>query len=153
MDFNIRENEIVDYISSKFNYHFDTIKTETIDHFLNEYLDFDLYDYNNSIFFSFEDYHYDELTNSSKLENLNMSVFIVVRNDTEKNLHEKLRIYASAFYNMFESGNYNFNGIVDIGLINQVHFYDAVEGDPNKKLCKIDLTLMTETINYMTIDT
>jgi hypothetical protein len=143
MNYEEKENKIIDYVRDNFN---SFTNDDNIDHYINEYLDFDLYTMNKIIFFQFENYEYQELTNSSNLETANMSVFIVIRNDTEKNLHKKLRIFASAFYNMFEKSGCNFNGIVDQGMITNVFFYDAVEANKNIKLCKFDLTLYKETI-------
>jgi hypothetical protein len=142
MDYKTKENLIVDYVKNNFNNFTDT----NIDHYINEFLDFDTYTFDKIIFFEFEGYEYQELTNQSKLETSNMSVYIVIRNDTEKKLHGLLRDYAGAFYNMFEAGGYNFSGIVDQGMIDNIKFFDAVEGDKNKKLCKIDMTLFKETI-------
>jgi hypothetical protein len=102
--------------------------------------------YDNALFFQFDDYGYEELTNQSRLETCNMRIFIVVRNGIEKDLHERLRDYATAFYTMFEESVYNFGGAVDTGMITAVGFYDAVEGNKNIKLCEITLSLLKETI-------
>jgi hypothetical protein len=80
------------------------------------------------------------------LETINFRIFIVVKNDTEKLLHTKLRDYTSALYNLFVKTGYNFNGIMDYGMITNVNFYDAVEGDKSKKLSETTLTLFRETI-------
>jgi hypothetical protein len=145
MNYQEKENGIVEYVKNNFN-KYATDAEETINHFLNEFLDFDRYVYNNALFFNFENYNYEELTNTTRLENSNMRIFIVVRGDTESKLHEKLRTFASTFYTMFESSKYNFEGIVDYGMITAVNFFDAVEGDKNKKLCEITLSLVKETI-------
>jgi hypothetical protein len=142
MDYNERENQIVEYIKESFN----NFTEKSIDHYINEYLDFDAYTFNNSVFFQFDGYEYQQLTNESKLETLNMTIYIVVRNNTEKKLHESLRDFTSAFYNMFEASGYNFKGIVDQGMISSINFYDAVEANKCIKLCKIDLVLYKETI-------
>jgi hypothetical protein len=143
MDYQNKENEIVGFVKDNFNKYNGSVK---IDHYVNEFLDLDQYAYDNSVWFSFEDYSYEDLTNSSKLETCNLKVYIVVRNDKEKTLHERLRSYAGSFYNMFEDSGYSFRGIIDMGVINAVHFYDAVEGDKNKKLVEIGMALFRETI-------
>jgi hypothetical protein len=141
MDYQEKENQITEYVKNNFN---NFVESVNIDHYINEYLDFDLYTFNRIIFFKFEDYEYQELTNESNLETSSLTIFIVIRNDTEKNLHKQLREYASSFYNMFEASNNNFGGIVDQGMINNVSFFDAVEGNKNIKLAKIDSTLYKE---------
>jgi hypothetical protein len=142
MDYETNENQIVEYIRGNFN----NFTDNSVSHFINEFLDFDMYTFDKSMFFQFDGYEYDRLTNESKLETLGMSVFIVVRNDTEKNLHKLSREYASAFYNMFEASGYNFYGLVDSGVISEIKFYDAVEGNKGIKLVKIDITTFRETI-------
>jgi hypothetical protein len=47
---------------------------------------------------------------------------------------------------MFEASGYRFSGIVDIGIITEAHFFDAVEGNSGVKLCEITLSLHKETI-------
>jgi hypothetical protein len=142
MDYQTKENDIVEYIENNFN----NFTDKPINHYLNEFLDLDQYKYDSSLWFSFDDYNYQELTNESRLETCNLRIFIMVRNEKENELHTRLRNYASAFYNMFENSIYNFGGIIDMGLITSVNFYDAVEGDKNKKLVEITMTLIRETI-------
>jgi hypothetical protein len=141
MDYQEQENKIIEYISNNFNKYNTNVK---IDHYINEFLDFDLYNYDESLWFSFENYSYEDLTNESKLQTNGLKIYIVARNDTEKNLHKKTRDYATAFYNMFGDSNLNFKGIIDTGIITDVHFFDAVEADKSKKLVEIDLTLLKE---------
>jgi hypothetical protein len=141
MNYEEQENRIVEFVSKNFNKYNNNVK---IDHFINEFLDFDQYVYDNSLWFSFEDYSYEDLTNESKLQTSNLKIYIVARNDTEKNLHERTRAYATSFYNMFQDNNLNFKGLIDQGIINDVHFYDAVEGDKSKKLVELSLTLFKE---------
>jgi ABC-type long-subunit fatty acid transport system fused permease/ATPase subunit len=117
-----------------------------LEHFINEFLDLEHYVYDNTLFFQFDQYEYGELTNQSKLETLNMRVFIVARNGVEKELHRRLRNYATAFYAMFEKSGCNLGGIADAGIITAAHFYDAVEANKNIKLCEITLSLLKETI-------
>jgi hypothetical protein len=145
MDYRLKENEIVDYVKDNFNGCVPEGRNP-IEHFINEFLDFDHYVYDNALFFQFDDYSYEELSNQSKLETGNMRIFIVVRNGREQELHERLRDYATAFYIMFEKSVYSLGGIVDIGMITAVNFYDAVEGNKNIKLCEITLNLLKETI-------
>jgi hypothetical protein len=142
VDYQNKEDEIVEFVKNNFN----EFTEKPINHFLNEYLDLDQYKYDSSLWFSFDDYNYQELTNQSRLETCNLRVFVVVRNDKENELHTKLRGYASSFYNMFENSVYNFGGVVDMGLITGVNFYDAVEGDKSKKLAELTMTLVRETI-------
>jgi hypothetical protein len=145
MDFRLKENEITEYVENNFNSNVPE-DVNHIEHFINEFLDFDHYVYDNTLFFQFDNYDYEELTNQSRLETCNMRIFIVVRNGREKELHERLRDYVTAFYTMFEKSVYNLGGIVDTGMITAVGFYDAVEGNKNIKLCEITLSLLKETI-------
>jgi hypothetical protein len=145
MDYQEKEDLIVNYVKDNFNNHVPE-GGRPIEHFINEFLDIDSYVYDNALFFQFDNYAYEDLTNQSNLETGNIRIFIVVRNDKEKKLHERLRNYATAFYTMFEESVYNLGGIVDTGMITAVKFYDAVEGNKNIKLCEMALSLLKETI-------
>jgi hypothetical protein len=146
MDYQEKEDLIVAYVEDKFNEFAPSPDVPPVKYFINEFLDFDKYNYDNTLFFQFDNYAYEELTFNSKLETGNMRIFIVVRNDKERALHERLRQYASAFWNMFEASRYCFSGIIDIGMITGVNFFDAVEGNSGIKLCEITLSLSKETI-------
>jgi hypothetical protein len=145
MNYQEKEDLIVNYVKNNVNNHVPEGR-QPIGHFINEFLDLDHYVYDNALFFQFDNYTYEDLTNQSRLETGNMRIFIVVRNGMENELHERLRDYATAFYVMFEQSVYNLGGIVDTGMITDVHFYDAVEGNKNIKLCEITLSLLKETI-------
>jgi hypothetical protein len=144
MDYKQKEENIVKYVQDNFNDYVENGKP--VDRYINEFLDFDTFNYDNSVFFEFDNYSYEQISNESQLETLSMAIFIAVRNDTERNLHDNLRNYATAFYKMFEGSGCNFRGLFDQGIITDVDFYDAVEGDKSKKLCKMDITLYKETI-------
>jgi hypothetical protein len=146
MDYQEKEDLIVNYVRDKFNSFAPSSDVPPVKYFINEFLDFDKYNYDNALFFQFDDYAYEELTFSSKLETGNMRIFIVSRNDKEQILHERLRRYASSFWNMFEASGYSFAGIVDMGMITGARFFDAVEGNSGIKLCEITLSLSKETI-------
>jgi ABC-type long-subunit fatty acid transport system fused permease/ATPase subunit len=141
MDYKLKEENIIEYVKNNFNSY---VEGKPINYFINEFLDFDTYNYDNSIFFEFDNYSYEQISNESQLETLSMAVFIVVRNDIEKNLHENLRDYATSFYKMFEASGCNFKGLFDQGIITDVDFYDAVEGNPSIKLAKINISLFKE---------
>ena len=145
MNYRLKENEIVDYVKDNFNQYL-LEDRDPIEHFINEFLDLDHYLYDNALFFQFDNYNYEDLTNQSRLETCGMRIFIVVRNGPEKALHERLRDYATTFYTMFEESVYNFEGAVDTGMITETDFYDAVEGNKNIKLCQLTLSLLKETI-------
>jgi hypothetical protein len=142
VDYQAKEDEITQYIADRFNGFAET----PITHFLNEFLDLDQYKFDSSLWFSFDGYDYQDLTNQSRMETCELRVFITERNDTEQALHTRLRGHVSAFYAMFEAGQCNFGGIVDMGLIASVRFYDAVEGDKGRKLAEITMNLIKETI-------
>jgi hypothetical protein len=146
MDYQEKEDLIVQYVKDKFNGFIPEPAVPPVKYFINEFLDFDKYSYDNTLFFQFDNYAYEELTLSSKLETGNMRIFIVARNDKEPVLHGRLRQYASAFWNMFEASRHCFSGIVDIGMITEVHFFDAVEGNSGIKLAEITMSLSKETI-------
>jgi hypothetical protein len=146
MNYQEKEDLIVNYVKDHFNEFAPDPAVPPVKYFINEFLDFDKYNYDHTLFFEFDNYAYEDLTLSSKLETGNMRIFIVARNDKEQALHERLRQYASAFWDMFEASRHCFSGIVDIGMITGVHFFDAVEGNSGIKLCEITLSLNKETI-------
>jgi hypothetical protein len=142
VDYQAKEDELTQYIADNFN----RFAAKPITHFLNEYLDLDQQKFDAILWFSFDGYDYQELSNQSRMETCELRVFITERNDTETALHTRLRDHAGAFYAMFEAGGCNFGGIVDLGMIASVRFYDAVEGDKGKKLAEIAMNLVKETI-------
>jgi hypothetical protein len=142
MDYKQKESDIIEYVQDNFNKFVENGKT--IGHYINEFLDFDTYNFDNSVFFEFDSYSYEWISNESQLETLSMAVFIVVRNDIERNLHDNLRDYATSFYKMFVFSECNFSGLFDQGIISSVEFFDAAEGNPGIKLAKINITLFKE---------
>jgi hypothetical protein len=128
MNYKQKEESIIECVKNSFNDYVENGKP--INYFINAFLDFDTYNYDNSIFFEFDNYSYEQISNESQLETLSMAVFIVVRNDTERNLHDNLRDYATSFYKMFEGSGCNFGGLFDQGIISSVEFFDAVRETP-----------------------
>jgi hypothetical protein len=109
-----------------------------------DFLDLDEYKNDFTVFFDFGYYAFNLKTNESELQEFELTVYLVARNDTPKKLREKILEYATAFYQMFDYGEQCFDGAVDYGAITGIIFYDIVEGSKNLKAAEITLTLRSE---------
>ena len=144
MDYQCKEERILEFIQDNFNAYLPGEGLKPIVHFLNEWLDLDRFNYDATLWTYFNAYAYQDLSNESRLETGNLTIYIVVRNSAESTLHKRLRDYASAFFTMFERTGCNFGGCADYGIIESVNFYDAAEGNPALKVVEINVTFYKE---------
>jgi hypothetical protein len=143
LDFLQQQETIIEYIENNYkNYMVEGLNPPN--DYVNDFLDLDAYKNNTTMFFSFPTYLFERNTNESELQELDMTVFIVVRNDTPKVLKKNILKYTTSFYKFFDSTESCFGGLVDYGRINEISFYDFVEGQKNLKIAEINMVLNLE---------
>ncbi|MGI5068277.1 hypothetical protein [Treponema denticola] len=144
LNFVDQQEKIQDYVKKNYKIVLKELNLEDISEYVDDYLDFDKYKKNKSLFFDFGKYSFDSLSNESNQEELEFRVYIVFRNGKSKDLKKELAKYTACFYEMFERSGGNFNGIADFGSIDEIAFYNAVEGNVNLKLSELTIKLKTE---------
>lgn len=142
MDFFELQEKIENYIKENFSAYLENEKL-SLPVFVSDYLDLDKYKASFTVFFDFDSYNFENLTNESMKANLTLDLFFVCRNGTSTTLKKKLMNYVSKFYSFFYSER-SFGGIVDFGTITEINNYDAVQGDKGIKISQITLNLEVE---------
>lgn len=142
MDFYELQQKIENYIKEKFSAF---LENENLSKpsFVSDYLDLDKYKSNFTIFFDFNSYNFENLSNESMTANLTLDLFFVARNGTSDTLKKNLMNYVSKFYSFFYSER-SFCGIVDFGTITEINNYDAVSCDKGIKITQITMNLELE---------
>lgn len=149
------EDSILEYIQNYFPSYLGTL--DEPGEYTSDFLDLDAHRKNVTVFFDFSRYNFDELSNMSRDEDVELHIYFVIRGNTKSNLKTLCRQYATAFYNFFyDDGddddspeidaycNRSFDGLCDTGIISSMAFYDAAEGSPNIKICDLTLELKVE---------
>ncbi|MDR0411247.1 MAG: hypothetical protein LBH75_04650 [Treponema sp.] len=142
MDYRAKENAVLEFIKTHLNEY--TVDLDAVTHFYNEWLDLSRYNFDVTLWTDFNAYAYQDLSSQSRLETGSLVVYIVCRNAVEQVLHDRLRDYTSAFFNMFEDTGCNFGGHADYGIIESVKFFDAAEGNPTLKVAEMTITFYKE---------
>lgn len=142
MDFFKLQQKIENYIKENFSAY---LENENLSKpsFVSDYLDLDKYKSNFTIFFDFDSYNFENLSNESMKASLTLDLFFVLRNGTSANLKKNLMNYVSKFYSFFYSER-SFCGVVDFGTITEINNYDAAQGDKGIKITQITLNLELE---------
>ncbi len=142
MDFFELQQKIENYIKENFSAYLED-KELSKPSFVSDYLDLDKYKNSFTIFFDFDSYNFEELSNESMKANLSLDLYFVARNGTSATLKKNLMNYVSKFYSFFYSER-SLCGIVDFGTITEINNYDAVQGDKGIKISQITLNLELE---------
>jgi hypothetical protein len=143
-----QQEAIVDFIKDRFGDYLQEYDLPN-PHYVSDYLDFDLYKFENTVFFDFGMNQFEQLTYQSMSQTIYMTQFIVVRDRTPGILRKDLLNYTTQMYKMFADYKCNFKdgnaqGLVDIGKIEGVTFYEVVFGQKNLKVSQIDYVLNVE---------
>jgi hypothetical protein len=141
IDFLKQQDDIVNYVKTNFKEYYGTLPDPS---YTTDFLDFDKYKENVTVFFDFNQNYFDYLTNESESQEMRLSMFIAVRNDLTDKLREKMLKYASSLISMFLDDDANFGGIVDYGKVDTVNFYNAIEGVKGLKVAEIGFVLTKE---------
>lgn len=144
VDYTKQQQEIKNYIETNFPLILAEINLEDMSQYVDDFIDFDKYIKNRTLFYDFGNYNYSTLSNESNTEELVFSVYLAFRDKKVANLRDTMTKYASAFYEMFERGNGNLNGLSDFGLIETVRFYNATEANISIKMVELEVRLKTE---------
>jgi hypothetical protein len=80
----------------------------------------------------------------SDAEKLQVSIFLVLRNDTSKNLRDRLLNASSAFYSMIKADN-DF-GVALSTTVNDLNYFNYVEGTKYIMMGEFSLTLNIEAV-------
>lgn len=144
MDYKAQQDAIKEYIETNLPLVLQEISLNNFDAYVDDFLDLDMYTKAKQLFYGFNEYNYNTLTNESKSEEFQFSIYLVFRKDKREDLKAQMLNYASAFDKMFEDSGCNFGGIADYGEINTVQFYLAAEGNLDVKVAELSITLYTE---------
>jgi hypothetical protein len=143
IDFLKQQNGIIEYIKERYKEYLPEGLPEPND-YTTSFLNLDQYKNDTTIFINFGDYTFERKTNESELQETELVIYIVVRNETPDALRTRMLGYTTAFYQMFDDCGQDFDGLVDYGKINEITPYEYVEGTKNIKLAEITLALRNE---------
>lgn len=143
MDFLQHQEEIKAYIETVMPTILADAELDNYDDYIDDFLDLDKYAKKKQLFYNFNNYTFDYMSNESNVEDFDFSVYLVFRGDKVSNLRKQMLNYASAFYKMFEDDG-NLGGIADYGIIQTISFYPAAEGYEDVKVAEVSMRLHTE---------
>jgi hypothetical protein len=143
IDFLEQQNGIIEYIKEHYKEYLPESLAEPND-YTTSFLNLDQYKNNTTMFINFGNYTFEWKTNESELQEIELIIYVVVRNEIPDVLRNKMLNYTTAFYQMFDDCGQDFNGLVDYGKINEFVPYEYVEGTKNIKIAEITLTLRNE---------
>jgi hypothetical protein len=138
-----QQDTIIEYIKAHYQQHIPELYPAP-NEYTSEFLDTDKFKNNFTIFFDFGEYTFEWKTNESELQEIQFTVYLMVRNDASEKLHEKMLQYTTAFYQMFDESGQSFEDSVDYGRIASINFYQWPEGNKNIKVVEINLILRNE---------
>lgn len=139
MNFKKQIDDIVEHIKDNFS-KYTTAKYQVT----KEFLDFDKYKQDFTIFVDFKRLKFETnrwTDDCRDVEELSASIYLVVRNDKSENLNEKILDYSSAFYKYLRKEKPDFLSRL---TINQLNFYNYVEGNKYLMASEFDLSLLIE---------
>lgn len=144
MDFEQLQTDIKNAIETKLKAKLTELGKNDFGEYVDDFIDFDLHKKSNTLFYDFKGFSFEDLSNESNYEDLELGIYLVFRKETKSNLKSKMLDYTTAFYQMFEESGNNLGGVVDYGIINNVDFYYCVEGDPGINVAELTLHLFSE---------
>lgn len=144
MDFKQHQADIKNYIESNLPSVLQECNLADFDSYIDDFIDLDKYTKSKQLFYSFDYYNYEDISNESNVEDFTFSVLLVFRKGKDSELKENMLNYASAFYRMFELSGNNMKGVADYGIIQNVQFYPFAEGYPEVKIAELTIHLYTE---------
>lgn len=144
LDFIKQQKLIKENIIENFPKILEEINVENFGEFTTDFLDFDKHTKSKTFFFDFSNYTFDSFSNESNVQNIEVHFYMAFRNKTSELLNEEMLLYTSAFYEFFERNNSSFSGAVDFAKIEEISFFQAVEGNTNVKLTDIKVNIQTE---------
>lgn len=143
-----KQEEIKSFIQVNFNNFLTTNNITLPSEYIEDIVDLDSYQKNDTVFFNFDSIQFEILSNDSNTQKIILNVCFCCRNNKISELKRRCLNLASAFYNFFNDEtfcNHDFNGLIDFGSINEITFYDAVSGTKTIKIANLTLELNVET--------
>jgi hypothetical protein len=107
-----------------------------------DFLDFDRYKNDFTLFIDFSKVNFSSDDDCYDTEKLSVNFFLVVRNDTSKNIKTKLLDSSSALYTMIKENNSL--GMFYKTIINEIQFYNYAEGSKYIMIADFDIALELE---------
>lgn len=144
VDFLEQQENIKNYIQENFPIVLEELGLPNVDRYIDDYLDLDKYQGKTQLFYNFGTYEYDHLSNESENETVTLNIYLTFQKAKADELITKMKKYTAAFIEMFRRSGNNFDGLVDIGMYENVYFYLAAEGSTDVKVSDIQLRLTSE---------
>lgn len=144
MNFKQHQEQIKTYIENNLPVVLTSAGLDNFDAYIDDFIDLDKYTKSKQLFYNFNYYNFDNLSNESNTEDFEFSVLLVFRKGNQTSLKDNMLNYASAFYKMFEDSGKNLEGIADYGIIQTVNFYPFAEGYDQVKIAELTVHLYTE---------
>lgn len=144
VDFLEQQENIKNYIQENFPIVLEELGLPNVDRYIDDYLDLDKYQGKTQLFYNFGTYEYDYLSNESENETVTLNIYLTFQKAKADELITKMKKYTAAFIEMFRRSGNNFDGLVDIGMYENVYFYLAAEGSTDVKVSDIQLRLTSE---------
>jgi len=139
-----QQQQIKDYIESHYPIVLEEMGLPNISAYIDDFLDLDKYQKPKQLFYNFGTYNYDHLTNESENEIVTLNIYLTFQKAKPSELITQMKQYTAAFIEMFKRSGNNFEGLVDIGIYENVYFYLAAEGSTDVKIADIQLRLTSE---------
>lgn len=144
IDFEQRQAEIKAYIKTNLPIVLTEMQLADFDEYIDDFLDLDKYQKSKQLFFNFGSYTYDHLSNESENEELTLNIYLVFQKAKSSELVSRMKKYTTALIEMFKRSGNNFDGLVDIGIFENVSFFLAAEGTTDVKIADVQFKLTTE---------
>lgn len=144
IDFLDQQDAIKKYIQENYSKVLEEMGLPDIDAYIDDFMDLDKYQKSKQLFFNFGTYSYNHLSNESEDEVVTLNIYLTFQKGKSSELITKMKQYTAAFLEMFRRSGNNFDGLVDIGIYENVYFYLAAEGSTDVKVSDIQLRLTSE---------
>jgi hypothetical protein len=142
MDLLLQQETIKEFIENNYSDYLTEYSIE-LPKITTEVLDFDKFKSSFTLFLDFNKINIEDSDDCGDIEKLNITIFLVVRNDTIDNLRKKLLNATSAFIDMRKSDN-SF-GTAMRSKVNNIDFYNfAADGTKYINIAAFDITLDIE---------
>lgn len=144
MDFKNQQDAIKTYIETHLPDVLNDMGLSNFDDYIDDFIDLDLYKKSKQLFYNFNNYNFENLSNESETEDLEFSVYFAFRNNKPSELRNQMLNYSTAFYRMFDESGRNLGGISDDGIIQTLSLYPSAEGYKDIKIAELIIHLYTE---------
>lgn len=120
------------------------MELRNLDAYIDDYVDLDAYRKPRQLFYQFNAYNFEPLSNESNNAECTFSIFLTFIGQKSSDLSDVMLVYTMALEMMFAKSGNSFEGLYDYGIIESTQFYQAAEGDKNKKVAEITFRMNIE---------